>query len=500
MAAAVNEKPSLKFAIAIPLAVLWVLTFWASAKLVYPINSLSAAIVESWRDTGFISAWNNSYYPPLWPALGILFVKLGLNDVLWIQMVTAGIMIALTFLAFYRSGALAFFVGFAAFLFSPAFLYGALNFWRETVEIFALLIITAVFSGVEKKRGNPYLLGVIFGVPFGLGLLAKWTFWVYPVAFGIAILLALTASQRWKFLIISAITAAIIALPWYLLKLDVKTLVETTKNDPSLCCPTFLSRFVWYCKELFNVCGYGLFAFLIVVIANALRRPKGLLFIFGILLSVAVLSMPVHIEIRYLVPLAVLVAAGFLDAASSVNFSKASGLALIAIFATSLFLEEGRLVKNVDEVASEDFVDVKKFLISALPAMKERVGEGEQIAFNPLFPVYFGKAVEFASGAEKLKIYSPEFFDMFRDGFMKGEYKIVINLVPVDVDTSNPEQVVRLSYAKGGRFVMGTTGNVVYAPSLEGIKETLDRLKREYRLIFEDTSYGERIEIWERKK
>lgn len=498
MAATVREKFWLKFVFAIAIASVWAIAFYLAASLVYPINSISAALVESWLHSGFSSAWNSSYYPPLWPIVGILFAKLGLVDVLSIQIAVAVILLFLSFLAFYRYGITAFFVGFAAFVFSPAFLYGALSFWRETAEIFVLLAIAGITVCAEKKKGNPYFLGAAFGALVGLGMLAKWTFWVYTLAFGLLILLAINPSLRLRFLIVAALTFFVVAFPWYFSKLDYKTFFETTKNDPSFCCPTYLSRLFWYCKELFNVCGYFYIALLVGAAVSAIRRPRILLFIFGIILPLVVLSMPVHIEIRYQAPLALLVAAGFAYAVDAAGFSKFTKWFLLAVFAASAFLQVNRLDKTVGSFASEEFLDMKKFFISSCPALNERASVKGKVAFNPVFPIHFGKAVELECGSENLKVYSPELFDRFKKEFLGGEYAIVINVMPQDADATDLEQIKKFSYAAQG-LVIASTGEALSALKEKEIRDLFERLNRDYHLLFDDQSRSSRIEIWEQK-
>lgn len=498
MARAIRESFWLKGAIATAIASVWAISFFLSAELVYPINSISVALVESWLHADFSAAWNSSYYPPLWQALGIFFVKIGLADVLSIQIVAACALLLLTFLAFYKFGTLAFVVGFTAIVFSPAFLYSALSFWRETAEILALLVIAGITVLAEEKRGNPYFLGAAFGALFGLGMLAKWTFWVYAVPFVALTLFAISSAHRWKFVIAWSLVALAVALPWYLVKLDVKTFFATTKNDPSPCCPTYLSRVVWYLKELFNVCGFFYIALFFTAIVSSAKRAKVLLFVFGIILSIAILSMPVHIEIRYLAPLALLVAGGLAYAVDAVSASKSIKWVLLAVFAVSTFLQANRLDKTVESFASEEFLDMKQFFISSCPVLKERAGAKGNIAFNPLFPIYFGKAVELMCGSENLKVYSPEFFDRFKREFLEGEYKIIINVMPKDANLTDPEQLKKFSYAVGGH-VISTTGEVVGALTGNEIKEVFEQLKKNYFLLFNDQSRASTIEIWERK-
>ena len=214
-------------------------------------------------------------------------------------------------------------MGWALYLLIP----GTTVFSKQlAIELPLMLFIPAVaYHAQASRRFTRPGACLWLGIWTGLAMLTKWTFPVYVI--GIFLYFFMDAAfdlrhrQRrplrpvqWRNFGMFLGIALVISAPWYLFSFDLSNWLATAANDPNFETYNYLSQFRFSFTLLSVTTGkvWGPVALLIVALLALIAKNRGLLFAAALVLIVAPLalfSIPVHMEDRYLYPLTPAIAA-----------------------------------------------------------------------------------------------------------------------------------------------------------------------------------------------
>jgi Dolichyl-phosphate-mannose-protein mannosyltransferase len=176
------------------------------------------------------------------------------------------------------------------------------------------LIPATLFFLARSRRLTRSGYSAALGLCLGLGALTKWTFFAYllaPLAIFAYDAFFLGDPSRRKSAISNLLLAAAIAIavagPWYALVFDWKTLFQTASNDPTYAEPGFLKHLMHNLRMLVSLTGAMCLALLGgLLVRHGLKsqtRTRSLLALLCLAVPLALLSLPVHLEDRYIYPI-----------------------------------------------------------------------------------------------------------------------------------------------------------------------------------------------------
>lgn len=473
--------------------------------LVFPSDPLAGNVLFWWEGEKISNILQSRYYPPLFSLLNALTFKLGLKDAFLWSLLGGIATLVLAVLAFYQYKPFALLVGLFAILFNFGAIRAPLSFWRETLIVWTLLLMTFCIRSLEKGTRLTFF-SALFGALFGLGMLTKWTFWLYAVGFAIVAIKSVSSAKRLKFIAVATVAMTVVSAWWYLFFADYKLIFSSTTNDPSWWAPSFLARLKENLLFLFDAGGYSVSAFFILFPLMLVCRLTAAWTVISIALTLFVLALPAHIELRYLSPLVVPVGFALAELIQKMmETDKRRKLALLIVVAFVPFAFRD-VFHFIPKFLFEEYVETKRFLPKAISAIAENYrGKQTLVAFNPWFDCHFCIAVNYLVDKrggvifERTREMEQFTIPRFNQRLESANYDVVINPIPIGLDIDNPEKVFSFSGIKRSELIF-ESGERVEMPGWDEFSKMLNNLNERYKLLFTDEIEGKKLEIWVRKK
>lgn len=274
---------------------------------------------QSWANDGLAAWWHQqTYYPPLYTVWTTLPAMFGTwpelsTFVLWSDLLIVVGLVGFTgALVRLSAGVGPVLAGMLLLAGSPLFGAAMKTMHCEAGLLCAVgltLWMLAGSDGLPSRRG-----AVVMGTVWAAGLLSKWTFSVYVflpvlIAAGTWLRRGRGAREALVRLALATAVACILAGPWFVCDLDWARLRQTTLNDASLTRGTgfqgYLDQLCFYWRALESGVGREMLVLMVAGWLFALARgARGAALVLSSALGgLAVLSLFLHAEPRYLIPL-----------------------------------------------------------------------------------------------------------------------------------------------------------------------------------------------------
>jgi len=267
----------------------------------------------------------NSYYPPLYFVfLLLVHLPFGMDFLPYVlanALFAAGgaVFVYLTLARHTKEWAAG--AASAVFLLLPGVCFFTKTLALEQPLVFLIPLCIYLLDAADgfSRRGRSVLIGLVAG----LGMLTKWTFAAYTVCFFAAALARAFVREGSGFrprapeprrMINAALcvgAALAVAGPWYLGVMDFSKFLATASNDPNF--PEFAlgRQFLFNLGLLSDLTGRWLLilvgAAVLAAIAFSKARLRAVGMVVAILVPLLLLSLPRHLEDRYIYPLCVLI-------------------------------------------------------------------------------------------------------------------------------------------------------------------------------------------------